>query len=73
MALEDNFRANLANACNRLGINQAELARRSGVHFTTINRILMGRASPTLEVCERLARAVGIQADKSFRSPAKAS
>ena len=48
------LRAGMAEA----GINQKELAQRSGIHFVTINRILNGNmTNPTLGVVEKLLKA----------------
>ena len=48
------LRAGMAEA----GINQKELAQRSGIHFVTINRILNGHmTNPTLGVMEKLLNA----------------
>ena len=71
--LADNFADNLHRAIERLGISQRELARRSGVHFTTINRILSREMDPSLTVCERLADAVGLTPEKSFKEITKSA
>lgn len=71
MALLENFVANLLAACDRAGISQRELSRRSGVHFTTINRIFRRNLDPSVETCEALARAAGMTEEKIFRAPAK--
>lgn len=59
MALAENVRSNLSRFLSDRGISQRELAERSGVHYVTINRILNGQ-DPTLSVCEKLARALGL-------------
>lgn len=59
--LYENFVANLEAEMARQGISQSELARRSGISRRTINRILRRLdKNPSLEVCEKLAMAVGI-------------
>jgi len=55
-----NFRANVLYASEAAGISQQELARRSGVHFVTINRILRGVQDPGIQRCERIAAGLGI-------------
>ena len=42
-----------------LGINQAELARRSGVHAKALSAILAGRRPIGMDTAQRLARALG--------------
>ena len=71
MPILNNFRENIVAACAKAKISQAELARRSGVHFVTVNRIFKGVLSPSVEICEKLAEAAGIQPEKSFSSPRK--
>ena len=71
MPLIQNFRENLRGAMEEHRIDQAELARRSGVHYVTISRILSGKQDPTVGVCERLAAAAGIRSDLAFLSPEK--
>jgi len=66
----DDFRANLRSACEKHDISQRELARRSEVHYVTVNRILKGiLTNPTIDVCERLAKAAGVPLPKIFKTP----
>ena len=44
----------------RRGYSVRELARRAGVGFVTVSRIENGHMSPTVEMLERLATALGI-------------
>lgn len=69
LALIDNFRHNLKDACKAKGISQADLARETGLHWVTISRILNGHLNPTLETCEKLAMAAGERADAIFLQP----
>lgn len=64
VAALDNFRKNLIRRCESEGISQQELARKSGVHYVTINRIFRGHAVPTIPVAERLAKAAGLALEK---------
>lgn len=73
MPLLDNFALNLRDAMERNGITGAELARRSGLHFVTVSRVLNGHLSPTVETCEKLAQAAGMRPDTAFLEPAKKS
>ena len=62
--LFDTFIASLRDAMNTHGITQQELAKRSGVHFVTINRLLKGSMdNPTFELAEKLLNAA--KADKT--------
>ena len=71
MALLENFRANLQAAMTESGISGQEVARRSGVHWVTVSRILNGKLAPSLAICEKLARATGIRPDTAFLPPAE--
>ena len=71
MPLLDNFVANLKAAIKKAGISQRELARRSNVHYVTINRIIQGNLDPSIQVCEALGKAAGMTEEKIFRVPAK--
>lgn len=71
--LLDNFVENLQRAMDANDISGAELARRSGVHFVTISRILHGKLAPSVPVCERLATAAGMRADTAFLQPEPAA
>ena len=44
-------------------VNQSELARRLGVGRAQVNKLLMGRARPTLGTLEKLALALGVTLD----------
>jgi len=65
-SIGEKFRANLRHACTVKGLTQQELARRSGVHWVTISRILHGHQEPSMIVCERLAEAARIPRSKIF-------
>lgn len=66
MPMLDNFLGNVRSRMIEKGWNQRDLAEKSGLHFTTINRILNGNLDPSLETCERLAKALGLIPEKSF-------
>ncbi len=53
------FRENLRREMKLAGVSQRELAKRSDVTHVHINRILVGKTEPTLEICDRLATAIG--------------
>lgn len=58
------FRARLREAMVAAGISQRELAERVGTGYSGVNRILQGKQTPTLDVADRLADAVGIPLPK---------
>lgn len=60
------FRKNISAVIEARGMSQAELSRISGIHVTTISRILNGHMEPTVTTAERLAVAAGITAEKLF-------
>ena len=61
-----NFRRNLARAMEDRGISQSELSRRSGIHVTTISRIIHGHLEPSVTTAEKLAAAAEMTAEKLF-------
>ena len=66
--LFDQFIATLRAAMAKNKLSGQELARRSGVHWVTISRILNGAVdNTTLDVAERLLRAAGADPEKGFR------
>ena len=73
MPLLDNFLVNLRDAMTRQDITGMQLAKASGVHYVTISRILNGRLSPSVDVCERLAKGVGLRPDTVFLEPLEKS
>ena len=52
----------------RRGYSVRELARRAGVGFVTVSRIENGHMSPTVEMLETLATALGITVRDFFPS-----
>jgi len=52
------FAAELKRRRARLGITQAELAERVGVRLPTIGRIEIGNRRPSIDLLERLAKAL---------------
>jgi len=66
MNIAKNFRMNLRAALIARGMTQRDLARASGVHEVTISKIINGREQPSLEICEKLAKAAGIKLPKIF-------
>lgn len=69
MALTDNFRSNVREEMKRQRVGQQELARRTGLHYVTISRILTGTIEPKVETCEQIATALGVRPDTIFLSP----
>jgi transcriptional regulator with XRE-family HTH domain len=69
--LSDTFAVNLQTVLARKRMSQRELARLSGVHYVTINRILSRDMKPSLGMCEKLADALELPATKFFRDSGK--
>lgn len=55
------------------GVTQRELADRSGVTFTYVNRILLQKQTPSLEICDRIADALGVNLSKLLEKSKKLS
>ena len=69
--LVDNFCANLQATLARRNITQRRLAEMAGVSYVTVCRILTGVMIPSVEMCEKLAKAAQMPAnEKIFRDPA---
>jgi putative transcriptional regulator len=49
-----------------LGLSQAELAKRVGVSRQTINMIENGSYNPTIELCIKLCRVLGVTLNDIF-------
>ena len=54
MPLAKTFRDNLRSAMQIAGLNQQELAEKSGIHYVTISRILSGTIEPTAMITSPL-------------------
>jgi transcriptional regulator with XRE-family HTH domain len=50
----------------RRGYSVRQLARRAGVGFVSVSRIENGHMSPTVEMLEKLAKALGISVREFF-------
>jgi transcriptional regulator with XRE-family HTH domain len=55
----------------RGGYSVRELAERAGVGFVTVSRIENGHVSPTVDMLEKLAKALGITVRDFFPNQAK--
>lgn len=58
------FARNLRIEIESRGISQRELAKLSGVTTTYINRILVSKQNPTIEICDRIAVSLGLSLTK---------
>jgi transcriptional regulator with XRE-family HTH domain len=70
MPLSKTFRDNLRAAMALRDITQQDLSKLSGIHYVTISRILSGSIEPTLDTCEKLAKAAKIEPEKIFEKSA---
>lgn len=59
MPLLKNFRDNLARSIVERGESKTAIAERAGIHRVTLHKILAGGFDPSLDLCERLADALG--------------
>lgn len=67
MPLIDNVISRVQSELNKRQWSKAELARRSGIHVTTISRILHGHLEPSVSACEAIANALGMKPEKLFQ------
>jgi transcriptional regulator with XRE-family HTH domain len=56
-----NIGARIRDARQRQRLSQGELADRAEINRTYLSQLENGRSSPTLEVLERIARALGVE------------
>lgn len=71
MAAIDNFRTNLRHAMKILEISQRDLAKHAQTGYPYLNRILKGKADPSLPMCDRLAEATGYTLECLIQSPSE--
>ena len=64
--LQDIFTKNLRNLRRKCGITQAELAEKVNVYTHHIGMIEMSRNYPTLELVERIAKALNVEIYELF-------
>lgn len=64
-----NFRENLRLAMKSEGITQREMAKRVRVSYPFVNRILKGKTTPDLDLCDKLAERVGFSLDVLLLPP----
>lgn len=68
MAYKTSFADWLENELVKREISQAELARRAGVTRSAINGVLTGYRGIGVEMCNGIAKALGIPPDEVFRA-----
>ena len=61
---EETFAANLRRLRTAKGLSQEELAGRAGLHASEVSRLERGVREPRLGTIARLARGLGVPADK---------
>jgi DNA-binding XRE family transcriptional regulator len=61
MPLLDNFRTNLRFRIDEAAVSKTALAEKAGIHRVTLHKILAGEFEPSLEMCEKLAAALGVK------------
>jgi transcriptional regulator with XRE-family HTH domain len=59
--LGQRFRLNLQAAMASKGLTQKELADAMEIHFTVVNKYVLGKITPGLDVLERFATALQIE------------
>jgi transcriptional regulator with XRE-family HTH domain len=67
MCAIENFAENLRRACEVNKLTQRKVAKLSGIHHVTVNRILNGTfRNPTMDTCHKLSLAAGLDPDYCF-------
>ncbi len=57
----EEIRRRFKKARKELELTQKEVAKRAGIHFNHYNRIENGKATPSIKVAERIAKALKIK------------
>ena len=64
MGLQDKLGKNLKKVRLRLGLTQAAVAERAGIHINYYARIERGEENPSFEVLERIAKALRVKSSE---------
>jgi DNA-binding phage protein len=64
------FRANVRRYCRTLGKTFGQLANDADLSREWLSKMLSGKANPTLPVCEKIARALGLPLELLVAVPA---
>lgn len=67
MPLIDNVISRVQSELQKREWSKAELARRAGIHVTTISRILHGHLEPSVSACEAIAKAFDMKPERLFQ------
>lgn len=59
MPILDNFRTNLERKLE--GESKTAVAKKADIHRVTLHKILAGKLDPSLQMCEKIAKALGFQ------------
>lgn len=59
MPLLNNFQENLRRSCAEAGMSKTAIAEKAGIHRVTLHKLLSGGIEPSLDMCEKLAAALG--------------
>ena len=69
MKAAENFRINLRVALESRDMTQQQVAQLGQMSLAYVNRVLRGHTNPSLDQCERLARAVSFPLIALLTSP----
>ena len=65
----DAFRVNVRSYTKLRGLTFGELAEKASLSREWLSKMLSGRSNPTLPVCERIARALGVSLEALVSEP----
>jgi transcriptional regulator with XRE-family HTH domain len=66
MGIKEKFGLRIREIRNQQGLSQLELAERSGLNRSYVSGIEQGKRNVSLEVMEKLARALGVEIKDLF-------
>lgn len=71
MDLQTRVGLNVQRLRRSAGLTQEECAHRAEMHQTYLSGVERGVRNPTVVVLDRLAKALGVEADELLRKPSK--
>ena len=66
MPMLKNFRENLARSIVERGMSKTAIAQEAGIHRVTLHKLLAGEFDPSIDLCERLANALGFSSPEDI-------
>ena len=69
MKATENFRKNLQRVLSARHLSQRKVAKDARLSYPYLNRILRGKATPAIDICDVISDAVGLSLGDLLSSP----